>query len=113
MIKQKISKVLDGILIESASDLHKLLKVKTFTSKQLAFEHLTAIIPLFESRLGALLFLVSTLLSRGLVHLSLSSIYLHPFLTSLAFFFHFPMPPPPSINTYIVLYYRYYYYYYY
>ncbi|KAF3337651.1 protein FAM188A-like protein [Carex littledalei] len=64
--KEKISKVLDGNLIMSASDFHKVLRVKTFTSKRVAFEHLTAIIPLFESRLGALLFLVSALLSRGL-----------------------------------------------
>ncbi|KAJ3700434.1 hypothetical protein LUZ61_004139 [Rhynchospora tenuis] len=64
--KEKISNILDGMLIESASDLHKVLRVKTFTSRRDSFQYLTAVMPLFESRLGALLFLVSALLSRGL-----------------------------------------------
>ncbi|KAJ3675137.1 hypothetical protein LUZ60_004179 [Juncus effusus] len=64
--KEAISRVLDGISIESAFDLHKYLRVSTYSSRKDSFETLMTILPLFQSRLGALLFLISTLLSRGL-----------------------------------------------
>ncbi|XP_062225623.1 uncharacterized protein LOC133924201 [Phragmites australis] len=62
----KIDAVLEGISVESATDLQKVLRTSTFTSRKDAFNILLANIPLFESRLGAMLFLISALLSRGL-----------------------------------------------
>ncbi|KAL6650629.1 hypothetical protein ACP70R_009554 [Stipagrostis hirtigluma subsp. patula] len=62
----KVDAVLEGISVESATDLQKVLRTSTFTSRKDAFNILLANIPLFESRLGALLFLISALLSRGL-----------------------------------------------
>ncbi|OMO55255.1 hypothetical protein CCACVL1_27328 [Corchorus capsularis] len=57
---------LEGLSIESASDLQKVLMVETFTTAASAFMRLEAMIPVFQSRMGALLFLISALLSRGL-----------------------------------------------
>lgn len=61
-----IAKALEGLSIESASDLQKFLRVNTYTSQDSAFRSLEAMIPVFQSRMGALLFLISALLSRGL-----------------------------------------------
>ncbi|XP_050366783.1 uncharacterized protein LOC126785207 [Argentina anserina] len=61
-----IAKSLEGLSIESASDLHEVLRVKTYTTEESAFQGLEAVIPVFRSRMGALLFLISALLSRGL-----------------------------------------------
>ncbi|KAI7757700.1 hypothetical protein M8C21_010832 [Ambrosia artemisiifolia] len=61
-----VARSLDGLSIESGDDLQKALKVSTFTSLSSAMEKLEEIIPIFRSRMGALLFLLSALLSRGL-----------------------------------------------
>uniref|UniRef100_A0A6V7QWB8 ubiquitinyl hydrolase 1 n=1 Tax=Ananas comosus var. bracteatus TaxID=296719 RepID=A0A6V7QWB8_ANACO len=63
---EAISKVLEGLSIESASDFHRVLRVKRYTSWKTAFDHLMSALPLFQSRMGAMLFLISALLSRGL-----------------------------------------------
>lgn len=62
-----ITKALEGFSIESASDLQKVLRVSTYTSQAAAFDRLMTDLPVFESRMGAMLFLISALLSRGLV----------------------------------------------
>ncbi|KAF5467755.1 hypothetical protein F2P56_011973 [Juglans regia] len=61
-----IAKALEGLSIESASDLKKILRVDACTSQASAFLRLQKMIPLFKSRMGAMLFLISALLSRGL-----------------------------------------------
>ncbi|KAJ7969827.1 hypothetical protein O6P43_008107 [Quillaja saponaria] len=61
-----IAKALEGLSIESASDIHKILRVDTYTSQTSALQRLEAMIPVFQSRMGAILFLISALLSRGL-----------------------------------------------
>ncbi|RDX72840.1 Ubiquitin carboxyl-terminal hydrolase MINDY-3, partial [Mucuna pruriens] len=61
-----IAKSLKGLSIESALDLQKVLRVETCTSPATALLRLEANLPLFQSRMGALLFLISALLSRGL-----------------------------------------------
>ncbi|KAG2566196.1 ubiquitin carboxyl-terminal hydrolase MINDY-3-like [Panicum virgatum] len=65
----KTEAVLEGLSVESAMDLQKVLRTSTFTSRKDAFDILLANIPLFESRLGAMLFLISALLSRGLEYI--------------------------------------------
>lgn len=62
----KIDAALEDLSVESAVDLQKVLKTSTFTSRKDAFNTLLANIHLFQSRLGAMLFLISALLSRGL-----------------------------------------------
>ncbi|KAG9444313.1 hypothetical protein H6P81_015653 [Aristolochia fimbriata] len=61
-----IIKALEGLQIESPSDLQKVLRINVHTPGAGAFDHLKAMLPIFQSRLGALLFLISALLSRGL-----------------------------------------------
>ncbi|KAK4387386.1 Ubiquitin carboxyl-terminal hydrolase MINDY-3 [Sesamum angolense] len=61
-----IAKVLGGLSVESGSDLQKVLRVDTCTSQSSALQKLEAMLPIFRSRMGALLFLISALLSRGL-----------------------------------------------
>ncbi|KAM1537542.1 hypothetical protein PS1_002462 [Malus domestica] len=61
-----ITKSLESLSIESAADLHKVLRVSTYTTQESAFMGLQAVLPVFQSRMGALLFLISALLSRGL-----------------------------------------------
>ncbi|KAM0901103.1 hypothetical protein ACQ4PT_020201 [Festuca glaucescens] len=63
---QEIDAALEGLSVESAMDIQKVLRISTFTSRKDAFHLLLANIRLFESRLGAMLFLISSLLSRGL-----------------------------------------------
>ncbi|KAF8667413.1 hypothetical protein HU200_053097 [Digitaria exilis] len=65
----KTDAVLEGLSVESAMDLQKVLRTSTFTSRKDAFDILLANIPLFQSRLGAMLFLISALLSRGLEYI--------------------------------------------
>ena len=62
-----MAKKLEGLSIESALDLQKVLRVNTCTSQTSAFQKLEAMLPVFRSRMGAMLFLISALLSRGLV----------------------------------------------
>jgi hypothetical protein len=64
---QKIDAVLESLSVESAMDLQKVLRISTVISRKDAFNILWANVPLFESRLGAMLFLISALFSRGLV----------------------------------------------
>ncbi|PWA98991.1 hypothetical protein CTI12_AA013340 [Artemisia annua] len=61
-----VARSLDGLSIESGSDLQKVLTVGTFASRASAMQRLEEMIPIFRSRMGALLFLLSALLSRGL-----------------------------------------------
>ncbi|KAL4279103.1 hypothetical protein GQ457_03G029620 [Hibiscus cannabinus] len=61
-----IAQALENLSIESASDLHKILRVDTYTTPASASKRLEAMIPIFQSRMGALLFLISALLSRGM-----------------------------------------------
>ncbi|XVF39090.1 hypothetical protein PTKIN_Ptkin01aG0007400 [Pterospermum kingtungense] len=61
-----IAQALEGLSIESASDLQKVLRVDTYTTPASAFKRLESMVPVFQSRMGALLFLISALLSRGL-----------------------------------------------
>ncbi|CAN0881838.1 Ubiquitin carboxyl-terminal hydrolase MINDY-3 [Linum grandiflorum] len=61
-----IAKALESVSIESASDLQKVLRIDTVTKEASALQRLQDTIPIFRSRMGALLFLISALLSRGL-----------------------------------------------
>ncbi|XP_075633165.1 uncharacterized protein LOC142605621 [Castanea sativa] len=61
-----IGKALEGLSIESGYDLQKILRVDTYTSQASALQRLEEMIPIFQSRMGAMLFLISALLSRGL-----------------------------------------------
>ncbi|KAK1299695.1 hypothetical protein QJS10_CPB13g00597 [Acorus calamus] len=63
---EMISKSLEGLTIESASDLQRILKINEYTSQLNAFVELMELLPVFQSRMGAMLFLISALLSRGL-----------------------------------------------
>ncbi|KAI3460490.1 hypothetical protein Pfo_017153 [Paulownia fortunei] len=63
---EAIAKVLGGLSVESGADLQKVLRVDTCTSRSSALQKLEAMLPIFRSRMGALLFLISALLSRGL-----------------------------------------------
>lgn len=64
---QIIAKALDGLSIETGLDLQKVLCVTECSSLETALLRLEAMLPLYRSRLGAMLFLVSALLSRGMV----------------------------------------------
>ncbi|KAL8167262.1 hypothetical protein V2J09_008761 [Rumex salicifolius] len=61
-----IAKTLEGLSFESGSDLQKELRITTYNSYKDVVQRLEGMIPIFESRMGAMLFLVSALLSRGL-----------------------------------------------
>ncbi|KAI9078625.1 hypothetical protein K1719_039374 [Acacia pycnantha] len=63
---EAVAKELEGLSIESGLDLQKVLRVETYTSQTSALQGLEAMIPAYQSRMGALLFLISALLSRGL-----------------------------------------------
>ncbi|XP_059631612.1 uncharacterized protein LOC132274364 [Cornus florida] len=60
-----IGKALEGLSIESGSDLQKYLRVYTYSSRAIVLQRLEAMISVFRSRMGAMLFLISALLSRG------------------------------------------------
>jgi hypothetical protein len=64
--EEVIANSLKALSIESALDLLKVLRVESHTSETTALQRLEAHIPFFQSRMGALLFLISALLSRGL-----------------------------------------------
>ncbi|XP_022859010.1 uncharacterized protein LOC111379809 [Olea europaea var. sylvestris] len=66
-VDEVIAKALEDLSIDSGSDLRKILRVHTYTSHSSAYQKLQAMLPAFRSRMGALLFLISALLSRGLV----------------------------------------------
>lgn len=61
-----IGKALEGYSLESGSDLQKILRVNTYTSFSSSVQRLETMIPVYRSRMGAMLFLISALLSRGL-----------------------------------------------
>ncbi|XP_050268576.1 uncharacterized protein LOC126713026 [Quercus robur] len=61
-----IGKALEGLSIESGYDLQTILRVDTYTLQASALQRLEEMIPIFQSRMGAMLFLISALLSRGL-----------------------------------------------
>ncbi|KAL1533497.1 ubiquitin carboxyl-terminal hydrolase MINDY-3-like [Salvia divinorum] len=61
-----IAKLLGGLSVESGSHLQKVLRIDTCTSRSRAIQVLETLLPVFRSRFGALLFLISALLSRGL-----------------------------------------------
>lgn len=61
-----IGKALEGLSVESGYDLQTILRVDTYTSQASALQRLQEMIPIFQSRMGAMLFLISALLSRGL-----------------------------------------------
>ncbi|KAL6522121.1 hypothetical protein OROMI_031998 [Orobanche minor] len=63
---EAVAEVLRGLSVETGADLKKMLRVDTCTSRWSALQQLEALLPIFRSRLGALLFLISALLSRGL-----------------------------------------------
>ncbi|KAK1275594.1 hypothetical protein QJS04_geneDACA001771 [Acorus gramineus] len=63
---EMFSKSLEDLTIESASDLQRILKINEYTSQLSAFVELMDLLPVFQSRMGAMLFLISALLSRGL-----------------------------------------------
>ncbi|RRT73245.1 hypothetical protein B296_00008188 [Ensete ventricosum] len=64
--KQMLAKALEGLSIASASDLQKILRVNTYSIQATAVHHLMEVLPVFQNRMGAMLFLISALLSRGL-----------------------------------------------
>ncbi|CAN4116491.1 unnamed protein product [Withania somnifera] len=61
-----ISKALEGLSIESGDNLQKALIINTYTSLEDALQRLEALLPVFRSRMGAMLFLISALLSHGM-----------------------------------------------
>ncbi|KAI4339697.1 hypothetical protein MLD38_024609 [Melastoma candidum] len=65
-IDERIATALDGLSIESAADLQRIIEVETFNVQSTVLQRLEAALPAFQSRMGAMLFLFSSLLSRGL-----------------------------------------------
>ncbi|GAB4861127.1 hypothetical protein Ancab_036284 [Ancistrocladus abbreviatus] len=65
-VDEIISEAPEGLSVNSASDLQKSLRVNTYTATASAFQRLEVMLPVFQSRMGAMLFLFSALLSRGL-----------------------------------------------
>ncbi|XP_057841159.2 uncharacterized protein LOC131050879 [Cryptomeria japonica] len=63
---EMIARALEGLSINSASELQNVLRINVFTSTSALVQKLRDILPIFQSRMGALLFLFSALLSRGL-----------------------------------------------
>ncbi|KAJ8476481.1 hypothetical protein OPV22_020208 [Ensete ventricosum] len=63
---EMLAKALEGLSIASASDLQKILRVNTYSIQATAMHHLMEVLPVFQNRMGAMLFLISALLSRGL-----------------------------------------------
>ncbi|OIT33818.1 PREDICTED: ubiquitin carboxyl-terminal hydrolase FAM188A [Nicotiana attenuata] len=61
-----ISKALEGLSLESGANLQKVLIINSYTSSVDALQRLEALLPVFRSRMGAMLFLISALLSRGM-----------------------------------------------
>jgi len=63
---EMIAKALEGLSVNSALELQKVLRIYIFTSPTALLLRLQEMLPIFQSRMGALLFLFSALLSRGL-----------------------------------------------
>lgn len=63
---EMIAKALEGLSVNSAWELQKVLRIYIFTSPTALLLRLQEMLPIFQSRMGALLFLFSALLSRGL-----------------------------------------------
>ncbi|MCO5608190.1 hypothetical protein L7F22_062396 [Adiantum nelumboides] len=63
---EAISQKLEGISLDSAMDLQKHIRICTYSSKSSLLHQLPTFLPVFRSRVGALLFLFSALFSRGL-----------------------------------------------
>lgn len=63
---EMIAKSLEGLSVNSAWELQKVLRIYIFTSPSSLLLRLQEMLPIFQSRMGALLFLFSALLSRGL-----------------------------------------------
>ncbi|KAL3339869.1 hypothetical protein AABB24_028465 [Solanum stoloniferum] len=61
-----ISKALEGLSIESGANLQRVLVINTYTSSEDALQRLEALLPVLRSRMGAMLFLISALLSHGM-----------------------------------------------
>lgn len=61
-----IAKALDGLTIESGLDFHNILSVTQYTSPASALKRIEELLPVYRSRMGAMLFLISALLSRGI-----------------------------------------------
>lgn len=70
-----LAKALEGLSIASASDLQKILRVNTYSIQATAMHHLMEVLPVFRNRMGAMLFLISALLSRGLVCMILHNLF--------------------------------------
>ncbi|KAI5058414.1 hypothetical protein GOP47_0026584 [Adiantum capillus-veneris] len=68
---EAMSRKLEGIALNSAMDLQKQLRICTFTSMSSLLHQLPMFLPVFRSHVGALLFLFSALLSRGLESIQL------------------------------------------
>ncbi|KAL2649670.1 hypothetical protein R1flu_017798 [Riccia fluitans] len=60
------AKALDGVALDSVEEFHRVVKVCAVTSISELHLDLYSLLPAFRSRMGALLFLFSVLLSRGL-----------------------------------------------
>eukprot|EP00252_Welwitschia_mirabilis_P006410 TRINITY_DN17293_c0_g1_i1.p2 TRINITY_DN17293_c0_g1~~TRINITY_DN17293_c0_g1_i1.p2 ORF type:complete len:615 (-),score=112.80 TRINITY_DN17293_c0_g1_i1:2370-4214(-) len=68
-LKQKddmIIKALEGISLCSPSELQQILRLYSFNTRTSLVSKLEELLPIFQSRMGVLLFLFSALLSRGL-----------------------------------------------
>lgn len=89
-ICQIIAKALEGLSLETDSDFQKVLRVTTYTSMDTAVKRLEEMVPLFQSRMGAMLFLISALLSRGLVWFSIERLILWCHLTCFLVWFSSP-----------------------
>uniref|UniRef100_A0A7N0UAD3 ubiquitinyl hydrolase 1 n=2 Tax=Kalanchoe fedtschenkoi TaxID=63787 RepID=A0A7N0UAD3_KALFE len=63
---EMIAQSLDGLAFESAADFQKYLRITICASRATTLHRLESMIPVFRSRMGAMLFLISALLSRGL-----------------------------------------------
>uniref|UniRef100_A0A7N0ZT02 ubiquitinyl hydrolase 1 n=2 Tax=Kalanchoe fedtschenkoi TaxID=63787 RepID=A0A7N0ZT02_KALFE len=61
-----IAQALDGVTFESAADFQNNLRITICASRTSTLHRLESMIPIFRSRMGAILFLISALLSRGL-----------------------------------------------
>ncbi|XP_042437627.1 ubiquitin carboxyl-terminal hydrolase MINDY-3-like [Zingiber officinale] len=61
-----LAKALKDLSVATASDLQKFLRINAYNSQETAIHQLLIALPVFQSRMGALLFLISALLSRGL-----------------------------------------------
>lgn len=63
---EAIAQNLEGISLHSGVDLQSLVRICTFSSMSSLLHQLGNLLPMFRSRVGAVLFLFSALLSRGL-----------------------------------------------